>query len=236
MNDSKRIIPALDFSNMQDALGAVDALFPACELFKVGSELYTSCGPDIISKIHEKGAKIFLDLKYYDIPKTVFAAVSAACKLKVFMLNVHISGGLEMMRAAKEALDTSSVHPKPLLLGVTLLTSLSQEDLMKMGVSQNLNEMIMTMAQQAQFVGFDGVICSAHEILEVKEKCGKNFKTVVPGIVIDPKTDIHKDQKRHFSLKEAFRRGADFVVMGRSLFDTKKPKEKLDKILSLFEN
>src|SRR3990167_110461 len=159
MNFSKKLILALDFSESKEALEWVRRLLPYVKIFKVGKQLFTSNGPQIIRDIYKEGGQVFLDLKYHDIPNTVAGACRKASELGVFMLNVHAMGGLEMMQAAKTAIDESSKH-KPLLIAVTVLTSFSEKNLKEVGISIPLKQLVLHYAKLAQNAGMDGVVCS----------------------------------------------------------------------------
>ena len=199
----------------------------------MGKQLFTSSGPQIIRDIYKEGGQVFLDLKYHDIPNTVAGACRKASELGVFMLNVHAMGGLEMMQAAKTAIDESSKH-KPLLIAVTVLTSFSEKNLKEVGISIPLKQLVLHYAKLAQNAGMDGVVCSVQEAKEIKEECGKNFLVVVPGIRLEEKKVFKEDQKRSSSIKEALHSGADFLVLGRSLFQTKDPVSLLKKTLEAY--
>src|SRR3989338_3271960 len=185
MSFSKKLILALDFAESKEALQWVDRLLPFVKTFKVGKQLFTSSGPQIIRDIQQRGGQVFLDLKYHDIPNTVAGACHEASKLGVFMLNVHAMGGLEMMQAARQAIDKNTSKNKPLLIAVTVLTSFSEQNLKDVGIVIPLKELVLQYAKLAQKAGMDGVVCSAQEVKSIKKECGKNFLVVAPGIRIE---------------------------------------------------
>ena len=166
MNDNNRIIVALDFDNRADAMTLLDKLSPQSCRVKVGKELFTRFGPDLVREVQQRGFEVFLDLKFHDIPNTVAKAVAAAAELGVWMLTLHASGGEAMMRAAREALADS--EHKPLLVAVTVLTSMAEEDLMAQGIARATEEQVQRLAAIAQESGMDGVVCSASEAASLR--------------------------------------------------------------------
>jgi len=192
VKESNRIILALDFDSDEQALALLRQLSPEQCRVKVGKELFTRFGPQLVREIHALGFEIFLDLKFHDIPNTVNKAVAAACDLKVWMLTLHASGGTEMMLAARAAVD--AYEHKPLLVAVTVLTSLGDEDLMVQGIQRTAVEQVQRLASLAQGSGMDGVVCSAAEAGELRKLLSEEFLLVTPGI--RPAGDSAQDQKR----------------------------------------
>ena len=195
-----------------------------CRL-KVGNQLFTSSGPRVIDELSSLGYDVFLDLKFHDIPNTVFEAVRSVADLGVWMTNIHISGGSNMLDSAKRALD--SYKSPPLLIGVTMLTSLSNEDVKELGIN-DLSTSIINLAQLAKYHDLDGVVCSAQEVSEIKRLLGDDFIAVTPGI---RPVSTDDDQTRVSTPKEAIKNGSDYLVIGRPITATKNPLESLEKIL-----
>lgn len=221
-----RLIVALDVDNLKKAKVLVDRLYPTVRIFKVGSELFTACGPQALDMIHKKGARVFLDLKFHDIPNTVSRAVKAAKKMGVFMLNVHASGGRQMLKAAASAKRKGK---SPILLAVTVLTSLDAVGLSKVGVKKSPLAQVENLALLAKSAGADGVVCSANEIRSIRKTCGKNFVIVTPGI--RPAEGRDEDQKRVATAEYAFTCGADYIVVGRPITRAKDPLSVAQSIL-----
>ena len=197
-----------------------------CKL-KVGSMLFTSSGPSIVSSLKDLGFDIFLDLKFHDIPNTVYAAVKEACKLNVWMVNVHCSGGLEMLKSARKSiLDNKSKTP-PLLVGVTMLTSLSEDEGKNIGV-KDIRKQTTLLTKLAKSSGLDGVVCSPLEVKEIKNSFGTDFITVVPGI---RSSSLFGDQKRIASASEALKSGSDYLVVGTPITESNNPVESLKSFL-----
>lgn len=218
MNDSK-IIVALDFDRLDETLAFVAKVSPQLCRLKVGKELFTACGPFVIDKLHDLGFEVFLDLKFHDIPTTVYKAVRAAAKLGVWMLNVHASGGRAMLCAAKNAIDDS--EHKPLLIAVTILTSLDVDEFNEVGYELSLEEQVIRLAKLAYNCGLSGVVCSAHEARLIKQLTNPKFLTVTPGIRLTlDKTD---DQTRIMTPQLALKSGADYLVIGRPITQSLNP-------------
>ena len=225
------LIVALDVSSSFKALELVRKLKVTGVAFKVGFELFMSGGPRLVEKILAHDVRVFLDLKYHDIPNTVAQASSLATKLGVWMFNVHASGGVEMMKKAKEASLTTAAQKRikpPLVIGVTVLTSFS--DLKTLGMDKPVSDLVLHLAEQANEAGLDGVVSSAQEARLIRQKINSSFKIVTPGIRFEE--DEKSDQKRVMTPKEAIKNGSDFLVMGRSLLSQKKPIQKIHQILS----
>lgn len=216
----KKIVVALDFESEQKALDLVANLDPGLCRLKVGKEMFTHFGPTFITTLHEKGFDVFLDLKFHDIPNTVAKAVAAAAELGVWMVNVHASGGIKMMKAAKEALAPFG-DKAPLLIAVTVLTSMSEDDLTELGIERTPKEQVKFLAGLAHKAGLDGVVCSAQEATMLKSEFGKDFKLVTPGIrTEDASSD---DQKRIMTPKNAVEAGSDYLVIGRAITKSNAP-------------
>ena len=207
------IVVALDFPTQEQALAMADQLDPKLCRVKVGKELYTATGPVILEQLHKRGYDVFLDLKFHDIPNTCAKAVGVAADLGVWMVNVHASGGLKMMEAARNELEKKT-H-KPLLIGVTVLTSMERSDLAEIGLDIEPMEQVERLAKLTQLSGLDGVVCSAREVALIREICGKDFLTVTPGI--RPEGSDVGDQKRVMTPKQAVEAGVDYMVIGRPI-------------------
>ena len=235
-----KIIIALDFKDEVTTLALVAQLDPSLCKLKVGKELFVRCGPVLVKKLIDMGFDVFLDLKFYDIPNTVAAACQAAAELGVWMVNVHASGGREMMVAAREAIDQCQY--KPLLIGVTVLTSLSREDISETGLDIEPAEQVLRLAKLTQSAGLDGVVCSPQEVamlkqqlepneqLEPNKKLGGNFKLVTPGV--RPAGSATADQKRIMTPSEALTQGSDYLVIGRPVTASPDPVQELNKIIN----
>ena len=213
MNDGGRIIVALDFSTAEAALALVDRLDPGQCRLKVGKELFTSAGPDLVRELVRRGFKVFLDLKFHDIPNTVARACAVADDLGVWMMNVHAQGGRRMMEAARESL--TAFEPRPRLIAVTLLTSLDAADLGEIGYAGTTTEVAARLAGLAQQAGLDGVVCSAQEVQVFRRSFGSEFVLVTPGI--RPADAQGDDQRRVMTPTAAIQAGSDFLVIGRPI-------------------
>jgi len=221
---SEKIILALDVETFEEAEHFVKTLSNTIGIFKVGKQLFTHCGPKIIEVIHDHKGKVFLDLKYHDIPNTVARAVEEAAKLKVFMLTIHAMGGMKMMQEAVIACINSSrtmSAPPPLIVAVTILTSLKQEDLGAIGIDLPIEEVVSRLAVLAKQAGVNGVVASAQEAQRIKATCGNDFIIVTPGI--RPQDTSLDDQKRVVTPKEALRAGSTFMVIGRPILKASDP-------------
>ena len=220
------IIVALDMESKR-ALELAKKLNPQeCKL-KVGSQLFTADGPIIIDKLNELGFDIFLDLKFHDIPNTVKKAVEVAIKMGVWMLNVHSLGGKEMLRAACEVVEKASI--KPLLVGVTVLTSLNDKSLKEVGLGLNTEDQVLLLAELCQTEGLNGVVCSANELSVLRKHLEEDFLLVTPGIRSSGQES--DDQKRTSTASEAISNGADYIVIGREISNAIDPSEKIRQIL-----
>mgnify|MGYP001370477653 CR=1 FL=1 len=221
-----RLIVALDLPTRQDALSLVDRLGGAVTFYKVGSPLFTRCGPDIVRELRDRGNDVFLDLKYYDIPNTVAQAVEAAAELGVSLLTLHAGGGSAMMRAARQAAGTTG----PKLLGVTLLTSFSASDVETVWGKElrSLRDDVDRLAALAAEAELDGVVASALEAEALKRRHGSDFLVVTPGI--RPTGHVAGDQARTATPAEAVRAGADFLVVGRPILQAADPLEVVQRV------
>lgn len=228
MNNAK-VVVALDFDNRVEALNFVDKVKPSDCALKVGKEMFTHFGPDFVRILVDKGFNVFLDLKFHDIPNTVAKAVSAAAELGVWMVNVHASGGLKMMEKAKEALIPYG-DKAPLLIAVTVLTSMSEDDLIGLGITKSPAEQVKHLASLTQKAGLDGVVCSAQEAEMLKAELGQSFKLVTPGI--RPVGSEVDDQKRIMTPEKAVSIGVDYLVIGRPITQAENPHDVLKAINS----
>lgn len=232
MSDSK-VLVALDFADAESALDFVAQVTPVECRLKVGKELFAVAGPEFVKTLVAKGFDVFLDLKYHDIPNTVAKAVQAAAKMGVWMVNVHASGGSKMMKAAKEALK--EFENPPLLIAVTVLTSMQQEDLAELGIDVEPQEQVIRLAKLTQASGLDGVVCSAQEAKMLRDTLGQDFCLVTPGI--RPAGSDVNDQKRIMTPVDAINAGSSFLVIGRPITKSENPLQTLKNINSdLAEN
>jgi orotidine-5'-phosphate decarboxylase len=228
----KRLIFALDVDAFAEAEKWVRLLQGQVGVFKVGKQLFTRCGPDVVRMVRAEGGDVFLDLKYHDIPNTVAMAGVEACRLGVRMFNVHALGGREMM--AKTVAEVDARHPRgskerPLLLAVTILTSSSAETLREVGIERPVREMVPRLARLAQEAGMDGVVASPQEVDLIRAACGADFAIVTPGV--RPASAALDDQKRVMTPGEAIAAGADYLVIGRPISAAADPAAAADRIL-----
>lgn len=221
------IIVALDNMSLEASLALVDQLDPALCRLKVGKELFTRCGPEVVKALHQRQFEVFLDLKFHDIPNTTAQAVMAAAELGVWMVNVHASAGLEAMSLAKQRLLDNNFET--LLIAVTVLTSMDNEALSQTGITAGLEAQVSRLAELTKQAGLDGVVCSAQEAKTLKALCGPDFALVTPGIRLPE--DSSDDQKRICTPKQALSDGSDYLVIGRSITQAKDPAAKLQTIL-----
>ena len=226
------IIAALDVPSAEQAWKLAELLAPAVGAFKIGKELFVAAGPDIVKRVRATGASVFLDLKFHDIPNTVGKAVASAVRLDVQMLTLHTSGGSDMMRAAEKAAQaaaTVSGHPAPLVLGVTVLTSSTNETLAEIGCEADTEKQVIRLAQLAVKAGLRGLVCSPLEIVALRKVLPAQIQLVTPGI----RTGAEKadDQKRTLSPKEAMAAGANWLVVGRPIYAAENPRAAAEKIL-----
>lgn len=225
-NDPK-IIVALDFPSQNPALALADQLDPAKCRLKVGKELFTRSGPDLVKALQSRGFDIFLDLKFHDIPNTTSAAVAAAAELGVWMVNVHASGGEKMMVACRERLEAFG-NDRPLLIAVTVLTSMSDEDLAGIGITGSAEAHVSRLATLTKNSGLDGVVCSAQEAPRLKAEQGSDFQLITPGI--RPLTADKGDQQRIMTPTDALKAGSDYLVIGRPITKAADPLAALEAI------
>jgi orotidine-5'-phosphate decarboxylase len=230
MDPREHFIFALDVEHFEEAQKLVLEFKDHVGMFKVGKQLFTHCGPKIVDFIKMKKSKVFLDLKYHDIPNTVSKASIEAAKLGVDMLNVHTMGGFTMMNETKQAVQNAVktlTIQRPILIGVTVLTSLDNGELERMGITITVETLTKKLALLAKEAGIDGVVAGGSEIELIRELCGKDFVIVTPGVRIEEKKD---DQKRTIGPVEAIQRGATYIVLGRALRDNTNPRALLEKI------
>jgi orotidine-5'-phosphate decarboxylase len=226
MNNNPKIIVALDYADASSAIKLVNQLDPALCRLKVGKELFTAAGPQLVEQLARSNFGVFLDLKFHDIPNTVAKACAAASNLGVWMLNVHASGGLEMMQAAQQAVqDTVS---KPILIAVTVLTSMNQVGLSQIGIQTELATHVLNLAILTQQAGLNGVVCSALEAQILREKLGSEFCLVTPGI--RPANVNQDDQSRVVTPANALKNGSSYLVIGRPITKAENPLKALEAI------
>ncbi|WP_072668571.1 orotidine-5'-phosphate decarboxylase [Vibrio injensis] len=226
MNDQK-VIVALDYDTHSEALAFVDKIDPSSCRLKVGKEMFTLFGPEFIRELHRRDFSVFLDLKFHDIPNTCAKAVRAAAELGVWMVNVHASGGERMMLAAREILEPYG-NERPLLIAVTVLTSMEQVDLAGIGINLAPEQHVLRLATLTKNAGLDGVVCSAQEASALKQHLGSSFKLVTPGI--RPVGADVGDQKRIMTPVEALEAGSDYLVIGRPITQANNPDQVLAEI------
>ncbi|HLR17112.1 MAG TPA: orotidine-5'-phosphate decarboxylase [Alcanivoracaceae bacterium] len=227
MTITSPIIVALDYPDAASAMAMAERLNPQEVRLKVGKELFTAAGPALVEALQNKGFELFLDLKFHDIPNTVAGALRSAARLGVWMANVHVSGGRRMLEAAAEAVQNSA-H-KPLLTGVTVLTSMGAEELHELGITKSPAEQVEHLARLAQECGLDGVVCSAQEAAQLHEACGKEFLLVTPGI--RPAGSQQDDQTRIMTPPQAQAAGVDYMVIGRPITKAADPTAAVRSIL-----
>lgn len=225
-NNHSRIIVALDFGRESDAMALVERLDPSRCRVKIGKEMFTRNGPQLVEKLVAKGYDVFLDLKFHDIPNTVAGACRSAADLGVWMINVHALGGKRMMEAARDALEKNSSRPQ--LIGVTILTSMGEEDIAQIGLSGTPADNVRRLALLAQESGLDGVVCSPKEVEMLREAIKSEFRLVTPGI--RPAWAEKGDQTRITTPADAVRMGSDYLVIGRPITSAEEPLQALAKI------
>lgn len=223
----QKVIVALDYDNQADALAFVDRIDPSSCRLKVGKEMFTLFGPDFVKELHKRGFSVFLDLKFHDIPNTCSKAVRAAAEMGVWMVNVHAAGGERMMTASREILEPYG-KDRPLLIGVTVLTSMEQSDLAGIGLDIAPQKQVIRLANLTKNAGLDGVVCSAQEASMLKGELGKEFKLVTPGI--RPAGAAVGDQKRIMTPVDAIQAGSDYLVIGRPITQAPDPAAVLAEI------
>ena len=225
MKDS-RIIVALDFSSERQVLDFIAQLEPSMCKLKVGKELFTLAGPSLVRQLTDKGFDVFLDLKFHDIPNTVARACKVAVDMGVWMLNVHALGGRNMLLAAREALE--GIENRPLLIAVTILTSMGQQDLQEIGLSGNPEDNVLRLAALTHDAGLDGVVCSSREVSSLRHAQGDTFTLVTPGI--RPAGSDAGDQKRIMTPTDAIQAGSNYLVIGRPITQSRNPVQTLETI------
>ena len=223
----KQIVVALDFNSIQEANSIVKLLDPEIYRLKIGKQLFAGEGPKIIENFNNQGFDIFLDLKLHDIPNTVYKALKNLLNHKVWMINIHLLGGEEMIKAAKEARD--STNSEALLVGVSVLTSLNEKNIKNMGFNMQISELVKTLCMSAKQNSIDGVVSSAIEVPEIKRNFGEDFITVTPGIRIQQK---NSDQSRVATLEDAIKNGSDYIVLGREMTASENIPKMIKKIES----
>ena len=231
MLSDPKVIVALDFAEPRQAMALVERMDPQSCALKVGKEMFVIAGPEPVRRMIERGFRVFLDLKFHDIPNTVGQACAAATRLGVWMLNVHAAGGRAMLNAARDAVERASAlrgTPKPLLIGVTVLTSLDAGDLEEVGFAGTPEAMVLRLARLSAECGLDGVVCSAVEAPVLRRALGSHFKLVTPGI--RPSGAAADDQARVVTPEVAIANGADYLVIGRSITQAADPPAALARI------
>jgi orotidine-5'-phosphate decarboxylase len=221
-----KVIVALDYATLADAKSLVSKLNPDYCNVKVGKELFTATGPAFIEYLHSKHFKVFLDLKFHDIPTTVKKACEAASELGVWMINVHASGGSSMLEAALEGISKNK--QPPLLIAVTVLTSMNQKILEEIGVTRKLEDQVLHLAKLAEESGLNGIVCSATDLEFLKGHLNQSFLYVTPGIRMTG--DATNDQARTMTPREAIKAGSNHLVIGRPITQSANPSETLEKI------
>ena len=220
----ERLIVALDVDTLEHAHRLVQLLAGEVGMFKIGKQLFTHAGPQIVRSIQDLGGEIFLDLKFHDIPHTVAKAAVEATRLGVKMFNVHASGSLEMMQTTVREVRRVCRHEKrrrPIMLGVTVLTSLDQDDLRRVGIERDVADQVVCLALLTKEAKMDGVVASPHEVTDIRAACGRRFVIVTPGI--RPASGDYADQKRVMTPASAIRAGVDYIVVGRPIIEAKDP-------------
>ncbi len=227
---NEKLIVALDVDTLEEAVRLVDSLSGEVSIYKVGLAPFVEFGESLLEELERRGKKVFLDLKFHDIPNTVRRVTKAACRKNVFMINYHCLGGAGMLGEAAHVVKESLAdeRKRPLLLGVTVLTSMTEEDLKDVGISGGTGEAALKLARLAKRAGLDGVVASAKEVREIKKEIGKDFLVVTPGI--RPLWSAKGDQKRIATPKGALEEGADYIVVGRPIIEAKDPREAARKI------
>lgn len=224
---TSKIIVALDYEKEAEALALVDQIDPSLCRLKVGKEMFTTLGINFVKQLHQRNFDVFLDLKYHDIPNTVARAVRSAADLGVWMVDLHASGGLRMMEEAKRILEPYG-KDAPLLIAVTVLTSMEDLDLLQIGINASPMEQVLRLAHLTQRAGLDGVVCSPQEVEILRNACGEEFKLVTPGI--RPIGADFGDQRRVMTPTAAIRAGSDYLVIGRPITKADNPEEVLRSI------
>ncbi|MCX8021607.1 MAG: orotidine-5'-phosphate decarboxylase [Syntrophorhabdaceae bacterium] len=236
MSQKEKIILALDVEHFEEAQRIVMEFKDHVGMFKVGKQLFTHCGPKIVDFINMKNSRVFLDLKYHDIPNTVSKALIEAAKLGVDMVNIHALGGFSMMREAKINLVNTIKKlnlPRPKVIAVTVLTSIDDSELERMGIDVPVSVLTRNLTLLAKEAGLDGVVAAGSDIEMIRGLCGKDFIIVTPGVRID---DKQGDQRRVITPFEAIKKGASYIVLGRTIMENENPKAKLEELWRELEN
>ncbi len=227
-----RVLVALDVATARDALALADELRGVVGGFKIGSQLFTSTGPEVVRTLVAAGDQVFLDLKFHDIPNTVAGAVTAAAEMGVWMVNVHAAGGSAMLAAARDAADRTAAARgirRPLVVAVTVLTSLDSDALRALGVASDPAEQVVRLARMAHAAGLDGVVASSHEVSAIRQACGDDFVVVTPGIR-GPETRGADDQRRTATAASALSAGSSYLVIGRPITAAADPRAAAERI------
>ena len=224
---AKQIIVALDFDSLDEATSIINLLDPEIFRLKIGKQLYACEGPKILENLNKQGFDIFLDLKLHDIPNTVFQSMKNLLNHKIWMTNIHLLGGEEMIQAAREAREFSK--SEALLIGVTVLTSLNEKNLKNIGFGIGISELVKILSSSAKQNNIDGVVSSAKEVSEIKRNFGNDFITVTPGIRIQQNNN---DQSRVATLEEAIKNGSDYIILGREITSSKNISKMIKKVES----
>ena len=225
-----RVLVALDVDTARQAVSLADTLRDAVGGIKIGSQLFTAAGPDIVRTLVSQGHRVFLDLKFHDIPNTVAGAIKSACGLGVWMVNVHASGGRPMMEAARRAADEHGGGSRPLVIAVTVLTSLAASDLASIGLPHSPDDQVLRLAALAQASGLDGLVPSPPETAAIPKACGRDFVIVTPGIRGGGAQAAADDQQRTLSPAEAIAVASSYLVVGRPITGAKDPREAATRI------
>lgn len=228
-----KVIVALDYETEAEALSLVDQIDPSLCRLKVGKEMFTTLGTNFVKQLHQRQFDVFLDLKFHDIPNTVARAVRSAADLGVWMVDLHASGGLRMMEEAKKILDPYG-KDAPLLIGVTVLTSMEDLDLLQIGINASPLEQVIRLAHLTQRAGLDGVVCSPQEVEILRQHLGADFKLITPGI--RPVGADFGDQRRVMTPAAAVSAGSDYLVIGRPITQSDNPAEVLRSISATLAN
>ncbi|KGQ32984.1 orotidine 5'-phosphate decarboxylase [Gallibacterium genomosp. 2] len=222
-----KVIVALDYETKKEAMQLVDQLDPSLCRLKVGKEMFTTLGTEFVKELQRRNFDVFLDLKFHDIPNTVARAVRSAADLGVWMVDMHASGGLRMMEAAKKILEPYG-KDAPILIAITVLTSMEEADLLQIGVNTSPEEHVIRLARLSQRAGLDGVVCSPQEVEILRQRCGNEFKLITPGI--RPEGTQLGDQRRVMTPREAINAGSDYLVIGRPITQAADPVAVLKQI------
>ncbi|ERF79213.1 orotidine 5'-phosphate decarboxylase [Gallibacterium anatis] len=222
-----KVIVALDYETKKEAMQLVDQIDPSLCRLKVGKEMFTTLGTEFVKELQRRNFDVFLDLKFHDIPNTVARAVRSAADLGVWMVDMHASGGLRMMEAAKRILEPYG-KDAPILIAITVLTSMEEADLLQIGVNTSPEEHVIRLARLSQRAGLDGVVCSPQEVEILRQRCGNEFKLVTPGI--RPEGSQLGDQRRVMTPREAINAGSDYLVIGRPITQAADPVAVLKQI------